>query len=129
MAFLQPHTLNLTPHPAPVAPYFTVHLQDILSFEAITGKLTLIGDLRSIVGVPEQRIGGRPNDYRISLSELIAIRASQGRTLKGRNEEAKALHLEFIAQFPSTKCPSLSTIKKYVSEARAGTDNHSSQQG
>ena len=104
-----------------VAPYTTVHLQDVLNLEPLVAKLTVVGDLRTIAGVPEQRTGGRPNDYKQLLTELIAIRTSQGRTLKGRNEEAKALHLEFKAQFPNTRCPSLPTVKKYVSEVRSGS--------
>ena len=112
-----------------VAPYTTVHLQDVLSLEPLVDKLTMVGDLRAIAGVPEQRTGGQPNDYKQPLTELIAIRASQGRTLEGRNEEARALHVEFKAQFPNTKCPSLPTVKKYVSEARGGARNHSNQQG
>ncbi len=104
-----------------VARYATVHLQDVLSLEPLVAKLTVVGDLRAIAGVPEQRTGGRPNNYRTPLSELIAIRGSQGRTLKGRNDEAKALYLEFKAKYPDRKCPSLPTVKKYVSEVRGGS--------
>ena len=110
-----------------VPPYRTVYLQEALSLDPIAKNLAFVGDLEAIAGVPEQRTGGRPNDYKRPLTELIAIRASQGRTLEGRNEEAKALLLEFMAQFPKTKCPSLPTVKKYVSEARRGSANHSSQ--
>lgn len=101
-----------------VPSYPTVRLQDVLSLEPITGKLMVVGDLRAIAGVPEQRTGGRPNDYKKPLTQLIAIRASQGRTLEGRNEEAKALHLEFKDKYSDRKCPSLSTVKKYVSDVR-----------
>lgn len=110
-----------------VPPYTTVHLQDVLSLDPVARKLALVGDPKAIAGVPEQRAGGRPNDYKQPLTELIALRACQGRTLEGRNEEAKALLLEFRVQFPKTKCPSLPTVKKYVSGARGRSANHSSQ--
>jgi len=104
-----------------VSPYATAQLQDVLSFESLAGKLMVVVDLRTVAGVPEQRTGGRPNEYRKPLRDLIALRASQGRTLGGRNAEAKALQAEFQAQFPDIKCPSLPTVKKYVSEVRSGS--------
>jgi hypothetical protein len=109
-----------------VPPYTTINLQDALSLDPIAKKLAFVGDLNAIAGAPKQRTGGRPNDYKRPLTELIAIRASQNRALEGRNEEAKALLLEFRAQFPRTKCPSLPTVKKYVSEARASSGIYSS---
>jgi len=102
-------------------PYETAQLHDVLSFDTIAGKLVVVADLRAIAGVPEQRIGGRPNDYRKPLSDLIARRASQGRTLQGRNTEAKALQAEFQIQYPDIKCPSLPTVKRYVSEVKSGS--------
>jgi hypothetical protein len=102
-------------------PYATAHLQDVLSLDPITGKLMVIGDLRAIAGVPAQRIGGRPNDYETVLNDLIALRASQGRAVQGRNEEAKALCAEFMAKFPNAKCPSLPTVKRYVTKRRSGS--------
>jgi hypothetical protein len=102
-------------------PYATVQLQDVLSLNQTTGNLTVVGDLRAIAGVPLQRNGGRPNDYRKPLNDLIALRASQGRSLQGRNEEAKALLAEFKVEHPNKKSPSLPTIKKYVSQFRSGS--------
>lgn len=104
-----------------VPPYTTVQLQDVLSFDPIALKFIVVADLSAVAGVPEQRTGGRPNDYRKPLGEIIALRASQGRTLQGRNAEAKALRAEFQIQFPDIKCPSLPTVKRYVSEARSGS--------
>lgn len=72
-------------------PFVTAQLDDVLSFDPKAGKFTVIADLRAIAGVPEQRTGGRPNEYKKQLNELSAIREKEGRTLKGRNEEAKAL--------------------------------------
>ncbi|MEP3947112.1 hypothetical protein [Ascidiaceihabitans sp.] len=100
-------------------PYATVSLQDVLSMEA--AELTVVADLMTIAGVPEIRTGGRPSDYKTPLNELIAMRENQGLALEGRNAEAKALQAEFKAQFPNTKCPSLSIIKKYVTNARSGS--------
>lgn len=101
-------------------PFVTAQLDDVLSFEPKVGQFAVVADMRAIAGVPELRTGGRPNDYRKPLSELIALRASQGRTLQGRNAEAKALQAEFAVQFPDIKCPSLSTVKSYVTEMRSG---------
>ncbi|WP_187432369.1 hypothetical protein ROLI_024090 [Roseobacter fucihabitans] len=104
-----------------VPPYVTARLQDVLSIDPITGTVVVIENLCTIAGVPKQRTGGRPNDYRKPLGDLIALRASQGRTLQGRNAEAKALQAEFKAQHPNAKCPSLPTVRKYVSEVRSGS--------
>lgn len=104
-----------------VPPYATVQLQDVFSFDPIAGELIVVADLRAIAGVPEQRAGGRPNDYRKPLGEIIAFRTSQGRTLQGRNAEAKAIRAEFQIQFPDIKCPSLPTVKRYVSEVKSGS--------
>ncbi|MEP6018780.1 MAG: hypothetical protein ABJ251_09900 [Paracoccaceae bacterium] len=99
-------------------PYVTVPLQDALGIEA--EELTVVVDLMTIAGVAEVRTGGRPSDYKKPLNELIEMRENQGLALKGRNEEARALQAEFKAQFPNNACPSLPTIKRYVSEARSG---------
>lgn len=104
-----------------VSPYATAQLQDVLSFDPIAGELIVVADLRAIAGVPEQRAGGRPNDYRKPLGEIIAVRISQGRTLQGRNAEAKAIRAEFQIQYPDLKCPSLPTVKRYVSEGKSGS--------
>lgn len=104
-----------------VPAYVTVQLQDILSVDPKTGKLIVSANLEAIAGVPQQRAGGRPNDYKEPLTELSAIRASQGRTLKGRNEEAKALQSEFTAQFPNNKTPSIQTVKRFVTVFRSGS--------
>ena len=102
-------------------PFVTAQLDDVLSFDIKAGKFSLFTDIRAIAGVPEQRSGGRPNGYRQPLTGLMALRASQGRTLLGRNEEAKALQAEFAAKFPDEKCPSLSAVRRYVSEIKSGS--------
>lgn len=104
-----------------VPSYITVQLLDIISVDPITGELTVTANLEGLVGVPEKRAVGRPNDYEKPLTELAVIRTSQGRTLKGRNEEAKALQAEFTAQFPNKKTPSIQTVKKFVTAFRSGS--------
>jgi len=102
-------------------PFVTVQMDDVLSFDPKAGQFAVVADIRGIAGVPEQRTGGRPNEYQKPLSELIALRASQGRTLKGRNVEAKAIIVEFKSQFPNIDCPSLSTVQRYVTKIRSGS--------
>ena len=115
-----PFGVILTSGGALTAPAFiTAQLDNALSFDMKAGKFTVVADLRAIAGVPEQRTGGRPNEYKKQLNELSAIREKEGRTLKGRNEESKALQSEFKAQFPDIACPSLPTVKRYVSDARS----------
>ncbi|MBM1557976.1 hypothetical protein JQV19_15945 [Sulfitobacter mediterraneus] len=102
-------------------PFVTAQLDDVLSFDSKAGKLSMVADVRAIAGVPEQRTGGRPNEYERPLSELIALRASQGRALKGRNVEARAIIVEFKSQFPNIDCPSLPTVQRYVTKIRSGS--------
>ncbi|MGJ8590341.1 MAG: hypothetical protein ACSHXW_19740 [Yoonia sp.] len=94
----------------------TAQLDDVLGFEPKVGKFAVLADIRGIAGVPEQRTGGRPNEYEKPLSELIALRASQSRALKGRNLEAKAIIVEFKSQLPNIDCPSLPAVKRYVTK-------------
>lgn len=102
-------------------PFVTAQLDDVLSFDKKAGKLTVEVDMRTIAGVPELHTGGRPNEYGKPLSELIALRASQGRALKGRNVEAKAIIVVFKSQFPNIDCPSLPTVQRYVTKIRSGS--------
>ena len=102
-------------------PFVTAQLEDVLSFAPRARKFTVIADIHTIAGVPELRTGGRPNEYEKPLGELIALRASQGRALKGRNVEAKAIIVEFKSQFPKIDCPSLSTVQRYVTKIRSGS--------
>ncbi|MGJ8617993.1 MAG: hypothetical protein ACSHWS_14220 [Sulfitobacter sp.] len=117
-----PFGVILTSSGTLAAPSFvTAQLDDVLSFDKKAGKLTVVADMRTIAGVPELRTGGRPNEYKKPLSELIALRASQGRALKGRNVEAKAILVEFKSQFPNIDCPSLPTVQRYVTKIRSGS--------
>lgn len=100
-------------------PYTTVPLQDVLSIES--GELTVVADLKTVAGVPEVRTTGRPSTFKKPLNELIARRENMGLALEGRNAEAKALQAEFKAQYPNITCPSLPTVKRYVSDASRGS--------
>lgn len=102
-------------------PFVTAQLDDVLSFDPKAGQFAVVADMRTIAGVPELRTGGRPNEYEKPLSELVALRASQGRALKGRNVEAKAIVVEFKSQFPNIDCPSLPTVQRYVTKIRSGS--------
>ncbi len=104
-----------------VAPYNTVQIRDIIDLEPETGKLIVVADLQAIAGVPKERNGGRRNEYSKPLSELSAIRVKEKRTLKGRNEEAKALRAEYKVQFPNQKIPSQSVVNKFVTKFRGGS--------
>ena len=72
------------------------------------------------VGAPPRPTGGRPSVYRERFHELLAERAAQVVAEKGRNEEAKAVLLEYRRLYPNEAAPSLSTVKAYVSEFRGG---------
>lgn len=102
-------------------PYATALLQDVLDFDPIAGKLNVVADLEAIAGAPKKRNGGRPNEYSKTLGELSAVREKEGRTLEGRNEEARALRADFKAKFPNDNCPSLSIVGKFVTALRSGS--------
>mmetsp|Transcript_27439 Transcript_27439/g.50594 ORF Transcript_27439/g.50594 Transcript_27439/m.50594 type:complete len:188 (+) Transcript_27439:1968-2531(+) len=104
-----------------VPPYVTVQLLDILNVDPRIGKLTVIANLESIAGVPEKRAGGRPSPYAKPHQHLYDLRLQEGRALQGRNEEAQALRNEFQSKFPSEGCPSLVTVRNFVSARRGGS--------
>lgn len=104
-----------------VAPYITVQVQDIIDLEPTTGTLAVVADIEGVAGVPQKNNGGRPNEYTKTLNELSAIRQKEGRTLKGRNEEATALRGEYKVKFPNQNCPSLSRVKTFVTNYRSGS--------
>jgi hypothetical protein len=104
-----------------VAPYITLQVQDIIDFEPVSGKLTVVLGLEGVAGVPQKNNGGRPNEYTKPLNELSAVRQKEGRTLKGRNKEATALRGEYKFKFPNQNCPSLSRVKTFVTNYRSGS--------
>ncbi|PYC47771.1 hypothetical protein DI396_06600 [Litorivita pollutaquae] len=104
-----------------VPPYVTIQLQDVLRFDPKSGTLAVNADLHALAGVPVNRTGGRPSAYKEALTQIIANRAENGTALKGRNEEAKAVLAVYKANFPNKTSPALSSINRYVSEARRGS--------
>lgn len=72
------------------------------------------------VGAPPRSTGGRPSIYRDRFKAMLADRAARGVAVKGRNEEAKAVLLDYRRQRPDDPAPKLSTVKSYVSEFRGG---------
>jgi hypothetical protein len=94
---------------------------NLWGYRVSSQRHSTVADLTTVAGVPEVRTGGRPSKFKKPLNKLIAMRENKGLALEGRNAEAKVLQAEFKAQFPNILCPSLSTIKRYVSEAGLGS--------
>lgn len=95
--------------------FVTVQLTDILSFDHMACHFVIDSSINVIAGVPEKRKGGRPGDYKTTLPDLIAQRQNQGVALKGKNEEAKAVRADHKVKYPNENCPSISTIKRCLS--------------
>ena len=104
-----------------VLPYINVHLEDVLRFDPKSGTLALDANLQALAGVPESRTGGRPSEYKEALTKIIENRVENGMALKGRNEEAKAVLADYMANFPNETSPALSSVNRYVSKARSGS--------
>ncbi|WP_370301265.1 hypothetical protein [Pseudooceanicola sp.] len=96
-----------------------VELYEITAFPENGEGLVSIVDLRKIMGVPESPKTGAPNRFGEKIMALIRSRIADGTALPGRNEEAKAV-LTLIRQGPGPDFPTLTTVKGYVSKARAG---------
>ncbi|MEL6920145.1 MAG: hypothetical protein AAFO77_03855 [Pseudomonadota bacterium] len=95
-------------------------LPTMVQLDVGTARLRRIVSVAEAVGAPPRPTGGRPSVHRERLHELLAERAAQGVSQKGRNEEAKAVLLEYRRRYPHKTAPSLSTVKAYVSESRDG---------
>lgn len=98
-----------------------VTLGDLVSLDAEGGEMIATVDLKELVGVPLERKTGAPNRYGNALLELIEARQKGGEAFDGTNEEASALLEAFKAIHPTERPPSISTIKRYLGEARAGS--------
>lgn len=99
----------------------TITFEDCLGYDQSSGRFTVDADLRAVAGLPASRKGGRPNQFKERVSALIEDRWKTGHSLQGRNEEAIAVLAGIKASYPEDEAPSLSTIKRYVSEFRAGS--------
>lgn len=102
-------------------PLKTIPLQDCIVFDLKTRGFVVDADLCAAAGVPVLRKGGRPNEHKESVMALFERRIANGHTLGGLNEEASALMADFKIQFPDRNCPSLSTVKRYITAAKAGS--------
>lgn len=98
----------------------TYTLATMVQMDLGAACLKKIVSVAEAVGAPPRPIGGRPSVYRERFHELLAERAAQVVAETGRNEEAKAVLLEYRRRYPNEAAPSLPTVKAYVSEFRGG---------
>lgn len=95
-------------------------LAQMVQLDVGTARLRKIVSVAEAVGAPPRPTGGRPSIYRERFHTMLADRAAKGMAEKGRNEEAKAVLLDYHRRYPSEAAPKLSTVKAYVSEFRGG---------
>lgn len=95
-------------------------LAQMVQLDFGTARLRKIVSVAEAVGAPPRPTGGRPSIYRERFQAILADRAAQGMAKKGRNDEAKAVLLDYHRRYPSESAPKLSTVKAYVSEFRGG---------
>ena len=98
----------------------TCNLAQMVRMDLGAACLRRIVSVAEAVGAPPRPTGGRPSVYHERFHELLAERTAQGVAEKGRNEEAKAVLLEFRRLYPNEIAPKLSTVKAYVSTFRGG---------
>ncbi|AUQ57425.1 hypothetical protein PhaeoP30_00482 [Phaeobacter inhibens] len=98
----------------------TYPLATMVQMDLGAACLRKIVSVAEAVGAPPRPTGGRPSVYRERFHKLLAERAAQVVAEKGRNEEAKAVLLEYRRLYPNEAAPSLPTVKAYVSEFRGG---------
>lgn len=99
----------------------TVALFEVVELETATGALRVLADPAELVGMPLKRKVGRPSAYAAGLGRIMAERAAQRLAHDGLNEEAKAIKSEYEERFPSQPCPSLPTVKRYLTDFRTGS--------
>lgn len=104
-----------------IAPFTTVALENCISFDQTSGKFCVSANIEAMVGVPQIKTGGRPNIYKSNIENIMIARSREGRSLLGRNEEAKGILGEYRTHFPSENVPSSSAVKRYVTEIRRGS--------
>lgn len=98
----------------------TYTLAQMVQLDLGTARLRKSVSVAEAVGAPPRPTGGRPSIYRDRFQAMLADRAAQGMAEDGRNEEAKAVLLDYRRRYPSEAAPKLSTVKAYVSEFRGG---------
>ena len=98
----------------------TCNLSQMVQMDSEAACLRKTVSVAEAVGAPPNPTGGRPSVYRERFTELLTERAVQRVAETGRNEEAKAVLLEYRELYPNETAPSLSTVKAYVSDFRGG---------
>ena len=93
-------------------------LAQMVRLDLGTARLRRIVRVAEAVGAPPRPTGGRPSIYRERFQAMLADRAAKGMAEKGRNEEAKAVLLDYHRRYPGETAPKLPTVKAYVSEFR-----------
>ncbi len=98
----------------------TCNLAQMVQLDLGNARLRKSVSVAEAVGAPPRPNGGRPSVYRERFQAILADRAAQGVAEQGRNEEAKAVLLDYRRRYPREAAPKLSTVKAYVSEFRGG---------
>lgn len=98
----------------------TCTLAQMVQLDLGTARLRQSVSVAEAVGAPPRPTGGRPSVYRDRFQAMLADRAAHGLAEQGRNEEAKAVLLDYCRRYPTEAAPKLSTVKAYVSEFRSG---------
>lgn len=104
-----------------VAPFVTVELENCVSFDETHNQFRFDSDIETMVGVPQVNTGGRPNIYRTNIEIIMNARSRDGRSVQGRNAEAKGILDEYQNHFPTEPVPSKSVVNSYVTEKRNGS--------
>ncbi|MFK7878086.1 MAG: hypothetical protein AB8B71_20340 [Paracoccaceae bacterium] len=99
----------------------SAQLSDIIELIPHTGTLATFADPITMAGAPRHIKNGRPSDYAAKLTAIFLQRIEAGAALSGRNEEARAVADIYRQKHPDETAPSLPTIKRHLTELRAGS--------
>lgn len=99
----------------------TALLSEVINLDPHSSALIALVNLSAAAGVPPELPGGRPNVFGDRLRAIIASRARASGAISGRNAEASAILEAFGHAFPGERTPSISTIRRYLSEFRSGS--------
>lgn len=104
-----------------VAGAHAARLTDLVEMDCDSGAFRIALRPADLVGVPQKNNGGRPKEHRELLAEAIADRARSGAARAGLNAEAHAIREYLAARYPDISVPSLSTVKRDLSNFRGGS--------
>ena len=99
----------------------TLRMAEYLGFDEGAGAFEFDGDLAAIMGLRKQRVGGRPNQHKENISKIHLERIAKGIAEAGRNAEAKEILATYKAEYPTEKAPSLSTVRRYLTDFQTGS--------